>query len=189
VGLLYLWIRVSEESSLYAALTLTLYVFVYTPLKRVSSLNTLVGALPGAIPPLIGYAAARSHLDPRAWVLFGLIFIWQLPHFLAIAWLYRAEYRKAGMYMLPNDDPNGVATGLQMAVHALTLLPLSMLPLYFRMAGKLYLLSALALGLAFLGSCIVFLIYRNDKAARGVFLTSVCYLPLLFSVMMFDSLG
>jgi protoheme IX farnesyltransferase len=152
-------------------------------------LNTLVGALPGAIPPLIGYAAARSQLDPRAWILFGLIFIWQLPHFLAIAWLYRAEYRNAGMHMLPNDDPDGYTTGVQMVVHALTLLPLSMLPLYFRMAGPLYLLGALGFGMVFLGSCILFLIRRNDRAARAVFLTSVCYLPLLFSVMMFDSVG
>ena len=103
--------------------------------------------------------------------------------------MYQTDYRKAGMHMLPNDDPSGVKTGLQMAVHAMTLLPLSMVPLYFGMAGPLYLFSALGLGLIFLGSCMLFLIRRNDAAARVVFLTSVCYLPLLFSVMMFDSRG
>lgn len=186
-GLVYLLVRVDEWSAVIAALTLVLYVFIYTPLKRVSSLNTLVGALPGALPPLIGYVAARGTLDLPAYALFAILFVWQLPHFLAIAWLYRAEYAKAGLRMLPNEDPDGIATGLQMFVHALTLLPLSMLPLYFRMAGLIYLAGALLLGLMFLASAILFLIKRDDSAARKVFLASVIYLPLLLSLMMFDS--
>ncbi len=186
-GLVYLLVRVDEWAAVIAALTLVLYVFVYTPLKRVSSLNTLVGALPGALPPLIGYVAARGKLDWPAYTLFAILFIWQLPHFLAIAWLYRAEYAKAGLRMLPNDDPDGIATGLQMFVHALTLFPLSMLPLYFRMAGMVYLAGAMLLGLMFLSSTLLFLFKRNDAAARKVFLASVIYLPLLLSLMMFDS--
>ena len=188
-GMVYLTVRVNEWSAVIAALTLVLYVFVYTPLKRVSSLNTLVGALPGALPPLIGYVAARQKLDWPAYTLFAILFIWQLPHFLAIAWLYRKEYAKAGLRMLPSSDPDGIATGLQMFVHALSLLPLSMLPWYFRMAGARYVIGALVLGLIFLGSCVLFLFKRNDAAARNVFLASVIYLPLLLSLMMFDSLN
>ncbi|MEI6231904.1 MAG: heme o synthase [Planctomycetota bacterium] len=188
-GMAYLVIRVNEWSAVIAALTLVLYVFVYTPLKRVSSLNTLVGALPGALPPLIGYYAARGQLDWPAYTLFAILFIWQLPHFLAIAWLYRAEYSKAGLRMLPNDDPDGISTGLQIFVHALSLLPLSMLPYKFHMAGPVYLVGALVLGLFFLSSGILFLIKRNDAAARKVFLASVIYLPLLLSLMMFDSVN
>jgi protoheme IX farnesyltransferase len=188
-GMTYLAAYMNEWSAVIAALTLVLYVFVYTPLKRVSSLNTLVGALPGALPPLIGYVAARGKLDWPAYTLFAILFIWQLPHFLAIAWLYRKDYAKAGLCMLPNADPDGIATGLQMFVHALSLLPLSMLPLYFRMAGVVYLIGAMVLGLMFLGSCILFLVKRNDAAARKVFLASVIYLPLLLSLMMFDSLN
>lgn len=188
-GMLYLAVRVDEWTALLAALTLVLYVFAYTPLKRISSLNTLVGALPGALPPLIGYVAARGKLDWPAYTLFAILFIWQLPHFLAIAWLYRADYAKAGMRMLPNDDPDGIATGIQMFVHSMTLLPLSMLPFYFRMAGSLYIVGAMVLGLIYLSCSVLFLFKRNDAAARKVFLASVVYLPLLLSLMMFDSVN
>ncbi|HLX62547.1 MAG TPA: heme o synthase [Planctomycetota bacterium] len=196
-GILYLAIWLNEETAIIASLTLMLYVFVYTPLKRVSSLNTLVGAVPGALPPLIGYAAARGELDWPAYTLFAIIFVWQLPHFLAIAWLYRKEYAEAGLRMLPNDDPDGYSTGMQIFVHALTLLPLSILPAqqfgilgsqrFIQFAGPLYEVGALILGLVFLGSAIGFLIKRNDAAARKVFFSSVIYLPLLLSLMMFDS--
>lgn len=186
-GMLYLALRVSIDAAALAALTLALYVFVYTPLKRVTSLNTLVGALPGALPPLIGYVAAREQLDWPAYVLFAILFIWQLPHFLSIAWLYRAQYENAGLRMLPTSDPEGIATGMQMTVHAVTLLPLSMLPLFFRMSGRTYLAAALGLGAVFLGTCVWFAIKRNDRAARRVFLMSVIYLPLLLSLMMYDS--
>ena len=189
IGLLYLTLRANVECAAVAALTLALYVFAYTPMKRVSSLNTLVGALPGALPPLIGFVAANGSLDWRAYALFAIIFVWQLPHFLAIAWLYRKDYARAGLRMLPGEDPNGVSTGMQMLVHALTLLPLSMLPLYFRMAGMVYLSGALLLGLMFLSSTLIFAVRRNDAAARKVFLASVIYLPLLLSLMMFDSVA
>ncbi len=187
-GLAYLAVRVNIESAAVAALTLGLYIFVYTPLKRVTSLNTLAGALTGALPPLIGYYAAREQLDWPAYVLFAILFIWQLPHFLAIAWLYRVQYTRAGLRMLPTSDPEGIATGMQMVVHALTLLPLSMLPLFFQMSGATYLAGALSLGLFFLASCLWFAIKRNDSAARKVFLASVIYLPLLLSLMMYDSI-
>ncbi len=179
--------NVYEVAAIIAALTLVLYVFVYTPLKRYSTLNTLVGALPGALPPLIGYSAARGVLDWPAYTLFAILFIWQLPHFLAIAWLYRADYAKAGFRMLPNDDPDGISTGVQIFVHTMSLLPLSMLPLYFHMAHMTYLIGALVLGVLFLSTGVLFLIKRNDAAARKVFLASVIYLPLLFSLMMYDS--
>lgn len=188
-GLAYLTVRVNVEAAAIAALTLVLYVFAYTPLKRVTSLNTLVGALPGALPPLIGYVAAREQLDWPAYVLFAILFVWQLPHFLAIAWLYRDQYEAAGLRMLPGGDPDGIATGMQMMVHACTLLPLSVLPAcsFSRMSGRLYLSAALGLGAVFLVTCVWFAIKRNDRAARKVFLMSVIYLPLLLSMMMFDS--
>lgn len=186
-GLGYLATRVNLECAVVAALTLTLYVFVYTPLKRISSLNTLVGALPGALPPLIGYIAASGTLNWQAYSLFAILFMWQLPHFLAIAWLYRADYSRAGLRMLPNDDPEGVSTGLQIVLHALTLIPISMLPLFFKMAGQTYLIGALALGVMFLATGILFALKRSDAAARKVFIASVIYLPLLLSLMMYDS--
>jgi protoheme IX farnesyltransferase len=113
--------------------------------------------------------------------------IWQLPHFLAIAWLYREQYARASLRMLPNDDPEGISTGVQMFVHALTLLPVSLLPVFFRMAGMGYIIGALVLGVMFLASAVLFLFKRSDAAARKVFLASVIYLPLLLSLMMVDS--
>ena len=186
VGLLYLALRVNLNASLWAAVTLAVYVFAYTPLKRLTTFNTLVGAVPGALPPLIGWAAARGSLTQPSFALFALLFVWQLPHFLAIAWIYRADYARAGLVMLPTIDPEGFATGRQIVVHSLSLLPVSLLPLYYHMSGARYLCGALVLGIAFLAVAINFAIKRSDRAARQLFLASVAYLPLLLALMMVD---
>ncbi|HYF48503.1 MAG TPA: heme o synthase [Planctomycetota bacterium] len=186
VGMTYLSLSVNLDAALWATLTLALYVFAYTPLKRVTTLNTLVGAVPGAMPPLIGFAAAKGGLDFRAWILFAIVFVWQLPHFLAIAWLYRADYARAGLKMLPGVDPEGLSTGRQIAVHSLTLLPVSLAPAIFKITGAVYLLGATALGIGFIAFAINFTVKRDDAAARKLFLASVIYLPLLLALMIYD---
>ena len=186
IGMLYLALCVNLPSAQWAALTLALYVFIYTPLKRITSLNTLVGAIPGALPPLIGFAAARGELTIEAWCLFAILFAWQLPHFLAIAWIYRDDYSRAGFQMLPKVDPEGYSTGRQMALHSLTLLPLSLLPFFLHMSGVIYMISALLMSAAFIIFALNFTFKRTDKAARQLFLSSVAYLPLMLAVMMYD---
>ncbi|HYG74360.1 MAG TPA: heme o synthase [Planctomycetota bacterium] len=189
-GLLYLAVQTNLDTSLLAAVTLLLYVFVYTPLKAVTPLNTLVGAVPGALPPLIGWAAVAetADLNIKAWSLFMILFIWQLPHFLAIAWIYRHDYSRAGLQMWPTVDPDGDVTGRQVVVQSLLLLPLSLLPCVFRLSGPLYLLGAAVLGLAFLAFGINFAVRKTDRAARQLFLASVIYLPLVLGLMMYDRL-
>ena len=185
-GMLCLALCVNLASAQWAALTLALYVFVYTPLKQITSLNTLVGAIPGALPPLIGFAAARGELNAQAWCLFAILFTWQLPHFLAIAWIYRQDYARAGFQMLPALDPEGFSTGRQIALHSLMLLPLSLLPFMLHMSGWVYLISAALMSVAFIIFALNFTFKRSDKAARQLFLASVAYLPLLLAVMMYD---
>jgi len=188
-GLLLLAVRVNIETSLLAALTLGLYVFAYTPLKPISTLNTLVGAVPGALPPLIGWsAAADGELGLKAATLFAILFVWQLPHFLAIAWLYRKDYAAAGLKMLPTVDPDGRSTGRQMVIHSAALLPVALLPYFREMTGALYFFSAVLLGIVFFSVCVNFLVRRDDRAARIVFVVSIAYLPLLLAVMMFDKI-
>lgn len=189
VGLLLLAIRVNIETSLLAALTLGLYVFAYTPMKPVSTLNTLVGAVPGALPPMIGWtAAADGELGLKAMTLFAILFIWQLPHFLAIAWLYKKEYAAAGLKMLSTVDPDGRSTGRQMVIHSAALLPVALLPFFREMTGTLYFFSAVVLGVVFFATCVNFMLKRDDRAARIVFVTSIAYLPLLLAIMMFDKI-
>ena len=186
LGMSYLLVRVNAEAALWSAITLGLYVFVYTPLKRRTTLNTLVGAVPGAIPPLIGYAAARGELAPQAWALFAILFLWQLPHFLAIAWMHRDDYRRAGLMMLPQVDAEGASTGRQIVVHSLTLIPVTLAPFVLHMSGPVYALGAVVMGLAFLVFGIKFALRRTDAAARRLFVASVIYLPLLLALMMVD---
>jgi heme o synthase len=181
-GLLFLALRVNLDSSLLAAATLGLYVFVYTPMKRMTTLNTLVGAIPGALPPLIGWAAV-GELNAAAWALFGILFIWQLPHFLAIAWIYRADYAKAGLMMLPTVDTEGYSTGRQIVVHSMLLLPTSLLPFLFHVSSGIYFIGAAVLGLGFLYFGLNFAFRRTDWAAKQLFLASVIYLPLLLTLM------
>jgi len=192
-GLVYLAWEVNLLTSLLGAITLASYLFIYTPLKRVTALNTVIGAIPGALPPLMGWTAARGELSGEGWALFAILAFWQLPHFLAIAWLYREEYEKAGFKMLPMIDPHGHRTGRQAVSHTLGLLPVSLLPFVFHLTGRVYLAGALALGLAFLWFAIRFarqLPSRETELtalrARQLFFASILYLPLLLTVMVLD---
>jgi protoheme IX farnesyltransferase len=166
-----------------ALATLLTYVVVYTPLKRRSSFGTVIGAIPGALPPIIGWAAGDGALPPQAWTLFGIMFLWQLPHFLAIAWMYREDYARAGFPMLPVLEPDGRSTGRQSVVYAAALVPLSLAPTLMRMAGEVYFAGALVLGLAFLGLTLQFARTRAVRDARRVFFGSITYLPLLWILM------
>lgn len=169
-----------------AAVTLVTYAFVYTPMKRVTSFSTVVGAVPGGLPPVIGWAAARGALDAPAWALFLIIFLWQLPHFLAIAWLYREDYARARLPMLPVVDPDGASTARQSLLYATALLPVSLLPSALGLTGLVYAISAFALGLAFIAVGIRFAARRTKPNARLLFLTSLVYLPAVWIVMMID---
>lgn len=187
-GLLVLALATNALATLTCGMIFVLYVFVYTPMKRRSTLNTLVGAVPGALPPVVGYAAASGAIDGRALVLFLILFFWQIPHFLAIAWRYRDQYRDAGMKMLPVVDLRGRMTAIQMVVYAVSLLVVSLLPStpYLRMTGELYLYAATLLGIVFVISTILAALIRSPGAMYQCFFVSIVYLPLLFSVMVVD---
>jgi protoheme IX farnesyltransferase len=162
------------------------YVLAYTPLKRVSSLCTVVGAVPGAIPPLMGFAAARGSLEPSAWSLFALLFLWQLPHFLAIGWIYREDYARGGFPMLTVTDKDGRRTGRQAILYAAALLPATIAAGALASAGGAYLWGALLLGAAFLGCAVGFARTRSIAWARGLFFASIVYLPAVLGLMVFD---
>jgi protoheme IX farnesyltransferase len=184
-GLAYLGLATRQPLAvLVAAVTFVLYAFVYTPLKRVSTLNTLVGAVPGALPPVIGWTAVRGTLAPEAGVLFAVLFLWQVPHFLAIAWIYREEYARAGLCMLPVADPDGKITGRQMVLYCLALVLVSLLPVLNGQAGPVYLAGALLLGAVFLRHTVGFLREVSDAQARRVLRASLLYLPLLLALLL-----
>jgi protoheme IX farnesyltransferase len=184
VGLLLLRVGASTGAALVALATLVTYALIYTPLKRRTSLATVVGAVPGALPPLIGWSAAGgSLLGAAPWSLFLLMFLWQLPHFLAIAWMYREDYARAGLPMLPVVDPQGVLTSRQAVLWAGTLLPISELPFLLGMTGPVYAIAALVLGLGQLTLAARFMFRRTDQNARSLFYGSITYLPLLWIVM------
>lgn len=185
-GLIHLALFVGLLTSLLGAITLLSYLVVYTPLKRVTTLNTAVGAIPGGLPPLMGWAAARDNVSHEGWALFAILFFWQLPHFLAIAWLYREEYAKAGFVMLPVRDPDGVRTGRQAISHTLGLIPVSICPALFGMSGVIYFFGALLLGLAFLWCAIQFSGELTRARAQQLFFASILYLPLLLGLMALD---
>lgn len=185
-GTVYLARFVNALTAVLAALTLLSYVFLYTPLKRRTSLNTLVGAVPGALPILGGWSATGAALGPPAWALFWILFLWQLPHFLALAWLYRDDYGRAGLRMLSVDDPDGRLTFGQALLYAAALLPTSLLPSVFGIAGGLYFAGALLLGLWFVGMAVLAARHRNAAAARRLFLVSIAYLPALLGVLALD---
>jgi protoheme IX farnesyltransferase len=193
VGLAQLAFLVNLLTALLGALTLLSYVLIYTPLKRVTTLNTAIGAIPGALPPLMGWAAARDNVSREGWALFAILFFWQLPHFLAIAWLYRDQYAKAGFVMLPVRDPDGVRTGRQAVSHTLGLIAVSICPAIitsgpgsFPIAGQVYFFGALLLGVAFLWCAIQFSRELTRARARQLFFASILYLPLLFGLMALD---
>ena len=185
-GTLHLWLLVNPLASLLAVLTLVTYLLLYTPLKSRTPLCTMVGALPGAMPPLIGWAAARGTLDAGAWVLYGILFLWQFPHFLAIAWIYREDYARGGIKMQPVVDPSGRSTFQQIVWTSALLLPLSLLPGLLGMSGKLYLWGAAPLGVAFLGFGIWSARERTVRYARYLLHASVLYLPAIYALLMFD---
>jgi len=188
IGIVYLALAVNVVTSLIGAITLVSYVFIYTPLKRVTTLNTVVGAIPGALPPLMGWTAARGHISEGGWALFAILFFWQLPHFLAIAWIYRDQYARAGFVMLPVVDPAGQRTGRQAVSHTLGLLPISLFPFIFHLAGAIYLVGALGLGVAFLWFAIQFSRHLTIPRARQLFFASILYLPLLLGLMVLDKI-
>ncbi len=187
-GLLYLAMAVNSTTCLLGAATLLTYVLVYTPLKRVTWLNTAVGAIPGGLPPLMGWTAAQGRLSPEGWTLFGILALWQLPHFMAIAWIYRDEYARAGFRMLPLFDPLGRRTSRHALLQTLALLPLSLCPYFLKMAGPLYVSGAMALGVAFVWFAARFAREVNPTRARQLFLVSILYLPLLLALMSVDKL-
>ena len=185
-GVLLLAAAANLLAAAIAAVTLVIYAHVYTPMKRVTSFSTVVGAVPGALPPMIGWAAARNAIDAPAWALFLIVFLWQLPHFLAIAWLYREDYGRARLPMLPVVDPDGASTARQALLYAAALVPVSILPSALGLAGFVYAASALALGLVFLGVGVKFALSRTKTNARLLFMMSLIYLPAIWIVMMLD---
>jgi len=185
-GLVYLALAVNLLTCVIGAVTLISYLFIYTPLKRVTWMNTLVGAVPGALPPLMGWTAARGELSGEGWALFAILAFWQIPHFMAIAWMYRDEYARAGFKMLPAVDPDGHRTGQQAVSHTLALLVVALCPFAFKLAGPVYLAGALVLGVGYLGCAIQFSRQLTLARARQLFLASILYLPLLLAVMVLD---
>jgi protoheme IX farnesyltransferase len=183
---IYLSFLVNPLTGLLGLTVIAGYLFAYTPLKTRTSLSTMVGAFPGAVPPLIGWAAARGDIGLEAWVLFAILFLWQFPHFLAIAWMYREDYSRAGILMLPVVEPDGRVTGQQIVVYTLMLLPVSLLPTVLGISGKIYLYGAIILGLLFLYSSVRAAFSKSRQEARRLLLASVIYLPLLFILMVID---
>ncbi len=170
-----------------AIVTFVLYVFVYTPLKTRTTLNTLVGAIPGALPPLIGWAAAAGGLGPEAWSLFLIVFLWQFPHFLSIAWIYREDYRRAGFRMLTGQDDRGRMTGCQAFSYALVLVPAGLLPGAIGLAGPIYTAGAFLLGLFYLADAGRFWLDATDRRARRLLYSSFLYLPAILILLLLDS--
>jgi protoheme IX farnesyltransferase len=187
-GLVYLALLVNLLTCVLGAVSLVSYLFIYTPLKRLTWLNTAVGAIPGGLPPLMGWAAARGELGGGGWALFAILAFWQIPHFFAIAWIYREEYAKAGFQMLPNVDPDGRRTAGQSVSHALGLLTVSLCPFLFGLAGSWYLTGAIILGIVFLWCAVRFSRELSLSRARQLFLALIVYLPLLLVLLVLDKL-
>jgi heme o synthase len=188
-GFVELWLGVNLLSAVLGLVTLLSYLCIYTPLKQRSWLSTTVGAFPGAMPPMIGFAAAGGTLTAEAWALFAILFFWQFPHFYSIAWLYREDYARAGIRMLPVVEPDGRSTARQIVFYGLALIPVSLAPSLLGMTGTIYLLGALVLGCYFLYSGCRVAFERTRVRARSVLLTSVVYLPLLYGLMLLDRPG
>jgi protoheme IX farnesyltransferase len=187
-GFLWLAFTVNLLTASLGAASLLSYVFLYTPLKRVTWLNTLVGAIPGGLPPMMGWTASQGHVGAGGWTLFGIQALWQLPHFMAIAWMYRDEYAKAGFKMLPVIDPDGHRTARQALWPAALLIPVSILPFWLQLTGPAYLCTALLLSVAFLGLAVLFARRLTINSARQLFYLSLVYLPLLLTLMVVDKI-
>ena len=182
-GLAELVIFVNPLAAGVALATLLTYTVFYTPLKKRSSLATVVGGVPGALPPMIGWAAVRQNLSIEAWILFGIVFLWQMPHFLAIAWMYREDYRRAGFPLLPIVEPDGASTGRQAVIYAAALVPLSLAPTAAGMSGLLYIAGAAVMSTGFFALAVRFAWTRSTPDARKLFFGSIMYLPLLWILM------
>ena len=182
-GLVLLAARTNWLAAGLALATILVYLIVYTPMKRRTPLSTLAGAVPGALPVLIGWTASHGSVALGGATLFTIVFLWQIPHFMAIAWLYRDDYRKAGFPMLPVIDPQGRRAGRQAVRYAAALVPVSLAPTFAGISGTVYFVSALVLSLALLVLAVRFAATRNDRAARALFLGSITYLPVLWIVM------
>ena len=182
-GVTYLAFVCNALSAALAAITIIVYLFAYTPLKLVSTFNTALGAVPGALPPMIGWAAARGTLNAGAWMLFAILFFWQLPHFFAIAWMYRDDYARAGFQMISRDDRTGERSASQSVFFCMVLLVVAGLPAYLGIATVFYLLAELILGCLFIAAAMRFLKTRDRSDARRLFLTSIIYLPLLLGAL------
>jgi protoheme IX farnesyltransferase len=188
-GVGYLALRVNLLTAGLAALTLTSYVLLYTPLKRTTTLNTLIGAVPGALPIVGGWTAAGGALGPAVAALFWILFLWQLPHFLALAWIYREDYRRGGLAMLSVSDEDGRHTGRMVLLYATALLPVSLLPTLLGVTGGLYFFGALALGLGYAGASVAMTRAATTARAWRLFLVSIAYLPALLTLMVVDKVA
>jgi protoheme IX farnesyltransferase len=186
-GVVYLAVSTNPFASLLAALTLLSYLFLYTPLKRITPLCTLVGAVPGAAPPLIGCAAARGHLDAAAWVLFAIVFLWQFPHFMSIAWIYREDYARAGYLVLPTSEIKDRFVSWQCLLPALCLFSVATVPVICGQSGIVYLAGALVLGGIFLYYSSRFAFRRSAASARQLLFASILYLPVLLALLALDN--
>ncbi len=189
LGVGFLALFVNGLTAVLATIALLSYVLVYTPLKKRSSLSTLVGAVPGALPILGGWTAATGSLDPGGWALFGILFFWQLPHFLALAWMYRDDYRRGGLKMLGVTDPSGRQTRHQSVLYALALVPTSLLPALLGLTGSFYAFAALLLSGAYVASALRFAAVADSPTARGLFRVSLLYLPILLLFLTLDGRG
>jgi len=188
-GCAELWLGVNRLAALAGAVTLAAYLFLYTPLKQRTWWSTTVGAIPGALPPVIGYAAASGTLTREAGVLAAILFIWQFPHFYSIAWMYKDDYARAGIRMLPVIDADGRFTTRQIVIYGMALIPVSLTPVFIGMSGAVYAVGALALGLWFLYAGVRVALECTIIRARRVLLTSVVYLPLIYGLMLLDRPG
>ncbi|MGD0497380.1 MAG: heme o synthase [Bryobacteraceae bacterium] len=188
-GFLELWLGVNLLAGLIGAFTLASYLFLYTPMKQRTWWSTTIGAVPGAMPPVIGYAAAAGALTREAWALGAILFLWQFPHFYSIAWMYKDDYARAGIRMLPVVEPDGRSTARQIVLFGLALIPVSLVPGMLGMSGRVYLAGALLLGLWYLYSGVRVALERTLVRARGVLITSVLYLPIIYGLMLFDRPG
>jgi protoheme IX farnesyltransferase len=188
-GFADLWLGVNPLTAWIGAFTLASYLFFYTPLKQRTWWSTTIGAVPGAMPPVIGFAAAAGRLTPDCWVLFAILFLWQFPHFYSIAWMYREDYARAGIRMLPVVEPDGRSTARQIVLFGSALIPVSLVPAMLGMSGRIYLAGALLLGVWFLHAGVRVARERTMARARGVLLTSVVYLPFLYGLMLLDRPG
>ena len=185
IGGIWLWLAVNALSAILAVSTIFIYVVLYTPLKRVSAWCTLVGAVSGAIPPMVGWAAANPHLSLGAWVLFGILFAWQMPHFLAIAWMYRDQYRSAGLVMLKSDDNTGFPTAITSLFFTFLLTGITLVQFNAGLGGSIYLGGALLFNSLFFLAALHFCADRSRPVARRLFFTSIIYLPLILGLMVF----